>query len=165
VRPAHVLDSLRERVVRRAVGAQGVAGGAGRGGEREQKVLGGDVLVAQPAGLALGGAQDVEQLARVAGLARAGGDRREPVERGVDVGADRLGRDLELAQHGLHDALGLLEQHGEQVLGLDLGVVAARGKGERGLEGLLRLVREAVQLHTASNLGSGCRVLNLSRVD
>ena len=58
-----------------------LAGGAGRLGERDQQVLGGDVLVAQLAGLALGGAQDVEQLAGVGGLAGAGGDRREPVER------------------------------------------------------------------------------------
>ena len=107
----------------RSVLRERVAGGAGRGGQRDQQVLGGDVLVAQLAGLALGGAQDVQQLAGVGGLAGAGGDRREPVERVVDDAADLLGGGADLAQHGRDDALGLLEQHREQVLGLDLRVM------------------------------------------
>ena len=78
MRAADLLDGLRAAT---SWPRERVAGGAGRLGEREQQVLGGDVLVAQLAGLALGGAQDVEQLAGVGGLAGAGGDRREAVER------------------------------------------------------------------------------------
>ena len=100
------------------------------------------------AGLALGGAQDGEQLAADGRLGR-----RAPVmvgqlvERGVDVGADGLGAGAELAQHGHDDAVLLLEQDGEQVLGRGLGVVARGGEGDGGLERLLGLGREAVELH------------------
>ena len=153
VRAADLLDGGGQHVVAR----ERRAGGAGRLGEREQQVLGGDVLVAQLAGLALGGAQDVEQLAGVAGLARAGGDRRELVERGVDDAADLVRGGADLAQDGRDDAVVLLEQHGEQVLGLDLGVAPRRGQADRGLEGLLGLGGEAVELHR--------RFLDLSRGD
>ena len=133
MRAADLLDGGGEHVVARERGA----GGAGRLREREQQVLGGDVLVAQLAGLSLGGAQDVEQLAGVAGLARAGGDRREVVEGGVDDAADLLRRGADLAQDGRDHAVVLLEQHGEQVLGLDLRVAPRGSKADRGLEGLL----------------------------
>ena len=68
--------------------------------------------------LALGGAQDGDELARD-GRARS----RRPVmvgsfvERGVDVAADRLRAGAELVEHGDDDAVLLLEQDGEQVLG------------------------------------------------
>ena len=50
-----------------AVAPQGLAGLGLVLGQREQHVLGGDVLVVELAGLALGGAQDVDQLAAVLG--------------------------------------------------------------------------------------------------
>ena len=82
-------------------------------------------------------AQDVEKLARVGGLARAGGDRGELVDRRVDDAADLFGRDAELAQHGRDHAVALLEQHGEEVLGLHLGVAAVGRELDRGLQRLL----------------------------
>ena len=101
-------------------------------------------------------AQDVHQLAAGGRLAGAGGDRRELVERAVDLGADRLRAGAELAQDGPDDALGLLEQRDEQVLGLRLGVVAGGRHRDGGLQRLLGLDREAVELAWA--------FLNLSRV-
>ena len=117
------------------------------GGQREQDVLGRDVLVAELAGLALGEAQDVHQLAAGGRLVGAGGDRRELVERRVELGADRLRAGAELAQDGPDDALGLFEQRDEQVLGLGLGVLAGGRDRDGGLQCLLGLDREAVGLH------------------
>ena len=98
-------------------------------GEGEQQVLGGDVLVLELAQLALGGAQDGDELAADGGLAGGALDGREPVEGGVDVLADGLGAGAELAQDGDDEAVLLLEQDGEQVLGRGLGVVARGGEG------------------------------------
>ena len=64
------------------------------------------------------------------------GDLRQLLERLVDVGADGLGPGAELAEHGHDDAVLLLEQDGEQVLGRGLGVVARGGQRAGGLEGL-----------------------------
>ena len=116
-------------------------------GEREQEVLGGDVLVLELAHLALGVAQDADELARRAGGLAAGADRRQPVERGVGLRAHRGGVDAELGEHGRDDAAVLLEQHDEQVLGRDLRVARALGEGPRGGDGLLGLDREPVSLH------------------
>ena len=70
----------------------------------------------------------------------------------VELGADRLRAGAELAQHGPDDALGLLEQRDEQVLGLRLGVVAGGRHRDGGLQRLLGLDREAVGLHGFLNL-------------
>ena len=75
------------------------------------------------------------------------------------VGSVRIvsGLRAELAQDGPDDALGLLEQRDEQVLGLGLGVLAGGRDRDGGLQCLLGLDREAVGLHG--------RFLNLSRGD
>ncbi len=151
---ADLLDRLVDLVVLR----EGAAGGAGRLGEGEQQVLGGDVLVAQLPGLALGGAQDVEQLAGGAGLLGAGRDLGQRVERLVDEPADLLGAGAELAQDAGDHALGLLEQHGQQVGRRDLGVLAGGRQRESGLDGLLGLGGEAIHLHASG-------FLDLSRGD
>ena len=106
-------------------------------GEREQQVLGRDVLVLELAGLALGGAQDVEQLARRARLARAGGDRGKAVERPSGVAADggRVGADL--AQDGADEPVLLVEQRQQQMSRRDFRVAPVRGKSDRRLQRLL----------------------------
>ena len=63
VRAAHLGDRLQQRVVRRAGVAQRVAGLGLRRGQRQQQVLGGDVLVAELAGLLLGRAQHLDDVA------------------------------------------------------------------------------------------------------
>src|SRR3954452_17702918 len=145
------LDGLQRALVGGAValedGGRLTALGAG---EREQDVLGRDVLVAQLAGLALGGAQDVHELAAGGRLLGAGGDGGELVERRVELAADGVGLGAQLAQDGPDDALGLLEQREQEVLGLRLGVVAAGRDRDRGLQRLLGLDREAVGLHAGS---------------
>ena len=68
------------------------------------------------------------------GLVGGALDGREPVEGGVDVLADGLRAGAELAQDGHDDAVLLLEQDGEQVLGRGLGVVARGGERAGGLQ-------------------------------
>ena len=102
--------------------------------------------------LALGGAQDGDELARDGRLGRGALDRRQLVERGVDVAADRLRARAELVEDGHDDAVLLLEQDGEQVLGVGLGVVARRSERRGGLERLAGLGGEAVKLHGVQNL-------------
>ena len=70
------------------------------------------------------------------GSAARAGDRRQLVERLVDLGADGLRAGAELAEHGHDDAVLLLEQDGEQVLGRGLGVIARGGERGCGLERL-----------------------------
>ena len=148
VRAADVGDRLEDLLAARAVGAQRLAG------------LGLDARRARAAGarwrctrreqlasLGLGRAQDAEQLARGGRLGRRAGQRRERVQGGVDVGAHARRVDAELAQDREHDAVVLLEQGGEQVLGRRLRVAPARGERGGGRDGLLGLDREAVGLH------------------
>ena len=128
VRAAHVGERPQQPLARPAGRAQRLAGGAVVTGDREQQVLDGDVLVLELAHRALGGAQHGHELGgrRRLGLAR---ERRQRVERGVDVGAQRVGRRAQLAQDG-HDeaAVLLLEQDGQQVFGGDLCVAPASGR-------------------------------------
>ena len=75
-----------------------------------------------------------------------GGERRQLRERGVDVGAQRGGRDADLAEHGRDDAVLLVEEGGEQMQRSDLRMAPRRGEGEGCLQGLLGLDRELVEL-------------------
>ena len=59
----------------------------------------------------------------------------------------RLGPRAELGEQRADDALLLLEQRQQQVLGLDGLVVALVGERLRRLDGLLRLHGELVELH------------------
>ena len=142
VRAADLLDGLGD-VVALGQAVDGV-------GEGEQQVLGGDVLVAELAGLALGGAQDVQQLARGGGLAGAGRDRGQAVERAADLAAEGARVGAHLAQHGADDPLLLVEQREQQVLGRGLAVAAVGRQADRLLDRLLGFDGEAVELHARS---------------
>ena len=67
------------------------------------------------------------------------------------LAAAHAGRPVSLAEHRSHHAVALLQQDGQQMLGLDLGVVARGGEREGGLDRLLRLGCEAVELHRQSS--------------
>ena len=124
VRAAHLCERAQQLVARGADRAQRIAGGPGVGGQREQQMLGRDVLVAELAHLGLGRAQDLGQLARA--TRRLAGRRQcwQLVERETHALAHRARLDAELAQHGHHHTgrgrppsrhprCPLLEQHGE----------------------------------------------------
>ena len=146
VAAADLGDRLQQRVLRRAGGAQRLAGLRVVPGEREQEVLGGDVLVLELAHLVLGCAQHLHELGRGRGLGGAA-QRRERVERRAHLAAQALDGDAQLAQHARDDGVALIEQHGEQVLGLHLGVAGGGREVDGRPEGLLGLDRESVCLH------------------
>ena len=54
---------------------------------------------------------------------------------------------IELPQHRGHDAIRLLEQHHQQVLGFDLRVIQLRGELRRRDDCFLRLLRELIEVH------------------
>jgi hypothetical protein len=144
-------DRLDEAVLRRARGAERVARAGLVLGEREQEVLGGDVLVLEVAHLLLGEAQDANELGGRTGGLTAGAQRGQGLDGRVGVGAHARDVGAELLEHGRDDASVLLEQDEEQVLGRDLRVAAALGERARGRDGFLRLDREAVWLHRSSS--------------
>ena len=150
VRAAHLGDGLEQLVARRPGAAQGVARARLGARQREQQVLGGDVLVLELAGGLLGAAEDLHDLAGGADVLGAlAGDSGKAVEGLVDLAADlRRGR-AELLQHRHDDAAVLLEEDGEKMFGGDLRVAAVVGEALRGLDGLLRLDGEAVCVHAA----------------
>jgi len=122
-------------------------------GERQKQVLGGDVLVLEVAHLLLALAQHADELARRTGGLAALGHRRQRVEVGVDLGAQRADVGSELRQHGRDHAALLLEQHAQQVLGRHLRVVAALGELAGRRDGLLGLDGESISLHEEISVG------------
>ena len=87
----------------------------------------------------------------VRGLARAGGDRRQGVERGVDVAADRRpGRRRPCAGRAATMPSLWSSSAASRCSGAVLGVAAVGGQADRGLERLLGLDGEAVELHRRS---------------
>ena len=77
--------------------------------------------------------------------------RAKPFERASrGAGSTCAGRDADLVEHSRHDARVLLDQRAEQVLGLELGVVALLGLALRGDDGLLRFFGQFVHVHAAS---------------
>ena len=95
-----------------------------RSGQRQQQVLGGEVVVAESSVRArVGRVDDVAQLAGQAGLAAVGLGGGEPLDGGV---AQRQRLQPHPLQQGQHHALGLAEQGQQQVVGGDLGVRGRR---------------------------------------
>jgi hypothetical protein len=118
--------------------------------QRQQQVLGRDVLVGELRGLLLGLLQDPDELLRGADV----GDRvalqaRERLDRLQRPLTGRLRVGAEALEDGDDDALVLLEQGGEEVRRGDLGVGVLGREPLRGGDGLLGLDREAVLLHVA----------------
>ena len=127
------------------------------GGQREQKVLAGYVLVPHAARLGVGAFQHPGQLAADGrsggGLARQRGERGQ---RFVCPAAHPDGVGPGAPQHGLHDPALLLEQHEQEMVGDHLGVGASAGQRLRRGDRLLGLDGESVQLHRLSGIaGSG----------
>ncbi len=115
-------------------------------GDAEQQMLGADELVLQPLGFGLGGFRDLAKPRRERRL-------RSTIRRGLlrQLGSqligDRLRLDRHLAQQRRHDAVGLLDEREQQMLGIDLGVVALLGEPLRRQDRFLRLLGVLVQVH------------------
>ena len=121
-----------------------VAGDAEAVGQRQQQVLGRQVLVGELGAGRVGGVDDLVELAGQPGLAAVGAWQLG--QRLVDLVAQRQRLLAEPLEHGQHDALALAEQGGEQVVGGDLGVRGLLGRVDGRAEGLLDLERPAVRI-------------------
>ena len=86
-------------------------------GEREQEVLGRDVLVLHLVGLLRGGLPGVLERPAEIDVERGAMGARQLLERAIEVGADDPRVGAELAEDARHDAALLIEQRDEQVLG------------------------------------------------
>ena len=138
VRAADVRQRLEHRVLRGAVAPQRLAGLRAVAGQREQEVLGGDVLVAELAQASCSAPR------RTCSSSRAvAGSSASPVIVGrassAALTSARIasGRAPSLRSTGSDDAVGLLEQGREEVLRRGLGVAAARSERRRRRERLL----------------------------
>ncbi len=133
---AHLLDPREQLLARDDV-------------EREQQVLGRDVLVLELPRLVEGLVEHARERGARGRLLRRALDRRLRGELRLGLGAQR-GR----IRHELRHQL-LVEQREQQVLGVELGVARPARKLLRGRDGLLALDRQLVEVHQC--LGSGCR--------
>ena len=126
LRTADGRERLEDRVARHAVLLEQAGGGgtSALAGDRDEQVLGADVLVLQPLGFLLGGVGDLAQARGERRLRAAVGARRPPQlrpQRRRQRG--RIG--VHLADDRRHDAVALFEQRQQQVLRRDLGVTLA----------------------------------------
>jgi hypothetical protein len=151
----HLGEDLEEALARDTVLAQGAACAGPRSGvdHREEDVLDRHVVVLEPLGLLLGGVEDLVERTRDVDLpgSRAGAaDPRPGLEVALQRGAHGAGVDLEPREQTRDQAIGVVEQPEQQVLGVDLRVPEAQRLGLRVVQGLLGLLREPVRIHVDS---------------
>ena len=115
-------------------------------GQREEEVLGGDVLVLESRHLVEGGHEHVAQRVTDSGLAAT--ELLGPsVELALQARRQRLRRNLEALQQGGHQPLLLAQEREKKMLGLDPGVLHGGSGLLSGLQGFLGSFREAIEAH------------------
>ncbi len=150
--PPDLLEHAQQRIAADAGAPQHLGRRRLRVDEREQQVLGRDVLVLERLGLAQRLLEDAVELRRDA-RGRALGLRQRR-ERAIDVGLNGPDVRAELAERRGDDPTLLGEKGLQQLLGRDLGMVGLLGLGLRREDRLLSLHRELVESHAASAGGS-----------
>ena len=121
---ADALQGLQDRVAADAGrGQQLLCAIAGFVGQRQEQVLGADIVVVHPVSLALSSLQHALQRPADAWLHGIAVDPRPVVEGNIDLGNELL-RVAPKPKHNLrHDAVGLLQQRQKQMFRLNLRVV------------------------------------------
>ena len=145
---ADLAERLEQRVRRGAGRAQHGLRVAAVGGQADQQVLGGDVLIAELLGPAGRGADRRQQRAgHLRGAERGAAGPRQPVEALGRLLGDqgRVGADR--AQQRSGGAVRLFHQGDEQVQGFDLRAAVRRGALHRGGQRLLALVGQFLVSH------------------
>jgi hypothetical protein len=106
-------------------------------GEREQEVLGGDVVVLEVFGFLEGVLEDFVEGVAEAGLGGRALDFGELGDGGAEGVGERLDGDADLFKDGEDDALVIFEEGGHEVQREDFGVAVFSGEALGGLEGFL----------------------------
>ena len=145
---ADALERLEQRLATGRVALEQGLALATDLGDREQQVLGRDVLVAEAARLGLGQLDDAPG-ARIH-RQRAALDPGAPGEDGRQLATEPGQVDAEPAQRLGRDAVVGLDERGQDVLGVEDRAVEALGGGLGLEDGLLGLLGEAVELHGRS---------------
>ncbi len=115
--------------------------------QRQQQVLGADVVVAHGRGLVLRVLEDAAKLAAHARLGVAAVNLRPPRQIGLELALDDLWARADLCDDLRHDPFRLLQQRQQQVLRLDLAVVIGLRELLGGNDGLLAALGEFVESH------------------
>jgi hypothetical protein len=121
--------------------------GLGRGGgrDREQEVLGRDVVVLEPVRLGEGAVEDLLQvLAEVAVGAR---DLGSALERALELGRERAEVHPGLLEQRRDQPVALIDERGEQVEAEDLLVPKPPGQGLGGRQRIPRFHGQSIESH------------------
>ena len=105
-----------------------------------------DVVVLQRLSFDVGAVEHSEGLGGEGDLA-ATHHRRDRVESTTDRSGDVRGMDIELRQHRVDEPVRLGEEAGEEVDRLYIGMVTLGREFASGEDGLLRFLRESVEVH------------------
>ena len=132
LRAAHLLESGEELVARSNV-------------EREQEVLGGDVLVVHRSRFVRSAIEEIAESLRCRRLLGRSLHSRSVRELCLGFGAKRRSRNTGALDERARKLL--VEERDAEVLGVDLGVAAAARKLLRGGDRLSRLDRQPVEVH------------------
>ncbi len=154
---ADLLEGVQQRARGGALRLEQLGDLAAVGGEADQQVLGGDVLVLQLLGAGRRGVERDQQLARAGrGADRCALGLRQQFELLLGLGAQALpiGADGLQQVHGGAVVLG--EEAGEQVGRGDLGVTLGGGAPDGPRQGVLALTRQLV-VHGSSPFSHGGR--------
>ena len=117
-RAPDLLQGLEQRVLLDPGPGQALGGLAGVGlRQGHQEVLGRDVLVAELLGDLEGAVEDAVQLPGDLGVGRGAGDLGPPLELALDLAGEGLGVRAELLEDRRDDAVLLLEQGEQEVIG------------------------------------------------
>ena len=115
----------------------------------QHDVLNRDVLILQALGLLLGRVQDEVERARevdLGGRARPA-DLRPGRQPRLDLRRDRRRADAHPLEHRRHEPVGLFDERGKHVIGVDLGMPVAERQRLRGRERFLGLLRQPIGVH------------------
>ena len=117
--------------------------------DAQQQVLGADELVFQPLGFGFGSVGHFAKAGRGRRLRASvcGGLLRQFAAQAV---GDGLRLDAHLAQQSRNNPVGLFSKREQQMLGVDLGVIALFGEPLRRQNRFLRLFGVLVQVHRVS---------------
>src|SRR5256885_17079928 len=138
-RAAHLGERLENLLARDAGPLQNAGALAVRlVDDREQQVLGREVLVLEPFHFRRGRVEQPAKARSEIGLRPV--DLRQLIELGLDVGRDTSRVDADLLHDGRNGSVGLLEQREEQVLRRDFLVLGVLSKRLRLLDRLLCLL-------------------------
>ena len=148
LRAPNALEGLRDAVLRDPLLLEelGRRRSAAFLGDRDEQVLGADELVLDAVGLRLRPVGDEREPRRQMRLGSAVG-LRHVLEQLARAAARSRDLDVHLSQQFRHDAVGLLDERDEQVLRLDLGVVALLGEIDGLGDGFAGLFGELVDIH------------------